>query len=78
MIMPKMINPIHVTILTMASTNSTAAGILSSNIDELRGAKERLTLSVASNSKNLNDDQDGQEDTYKYSGAQARIPVLNC
>src|SRR5258705_7682830 len=35
------------------------AGIISPNRDGLiRGAKERLTLSVASNSKNLNNDQD--------------------
>ena len=56
MIMPKMINPIHVMILTMARTNSTIAGILSPDRDELIGAKERLTLSISSNSKDLNDD----------------------
>lgn len=78
MIIPKMINPMHVTILTMASTNSTAAGILSPSTDELIGAKEGLTLSVASNSKNLNDDDDDHEDAYKNGGAQCRIPVLDC
>jgi hypothetical protein len=42
------------------------------------GAKEGRTLSVASNSKNLNDDYDDQEDAYKNGGAQGRIPVLDC
>jgi hypothetical protein len=78
MIIPKRINPIHVTILTIARTNSTAAGILSPSTDELIEAKEGLTLSVASNSKNLDDNYDDQEDAYKNGGAQGRIPVLDC
>jgi hypothetical protein len=62
----------------MASTNSTAAGILSPSTGEVIGVEERLTLSVATNSKKLNDDYDDQEDAYKNRGAQGRIPVLNC
>lgn len=77
MMIPKMINPIQVMILMMASTNSTAAKIISLYTDELKGRKW-LTLSITSNSKNLNDDQDNQEDTDEDGRTQAGIPVLDC
>jgi hypothetical protein len=48
MIIPKMINPIQVIILIMASTNSTVAGNFSLRQDELRGAKERKTYPLRS------------------------------
>ena len=53
------------------------SGILSPDRDALIGAKEKLTLSVSSNSKYLNDDYSNQEDANKYGGTQGRIPVLD-